>query len=180
MVSPACPISMARAPCSSRRWRGRGYLRYSPRRVSPTVEFYISNSLATQLSAWVGYVIPAYNDMVVYPLSGSISCPDLLLGLGVIAVHGTIPDGYEGFYPTPTFIVRHCNGVYGFHAIVHSSVRPTPPLLSTRTVVVSQFIGDPPGTLYAGGYDADAAGAQYRLGLPGGSRRTPTGQLAKH
>jgi hypothetical protein len=119
----------------------------------PTIELYTSNYLSTQLGAWVGYGIAAYHNMVVYPQSGSASCPDLLLGLGVLATSNHAND-YEGYYPTALFLVRHCNGAYGFRSIVVPSITPAPPLISTRTLVVSQFSGDPAGTLYLGGYDA--------------------------
>ncbi len=121
-------------------------------RSQPTIELYTSNFLATQLSAWVGYAIPAYNNMIVYPQSGSTSCPDLLIGVGLVYA-GRYPNAYEGFFPTASLLIRHCNGVYGFQTIVDPSITPAPPLLSTRTLAVSQFSGDPAGTLYGGGYD---------------------------
>jgi len=119
----------------------------------PTIELHMSNYLATELGAWVSYNIAAYNDMIVYPQSGSKSCPDLLIGLGVIYV-GNYPNNYRGLYPTPSFVVRHCNGSYGFRKIIDPSITPAPPLLATRALAVSQFSGDPAGTLYGGGYDA--------------------------
>ncbi len=61
---------------------------------------------------------------------------------------------YESYYPTPSFLIRHCDGVYGFRTIVDPSITPAPPLLSTRALAASQFSGDPAGTLYGGGYDA--------------------------
>jgi hypothetical protein len=100
------------------------------------------------LGTWVGYAIPAYNNMIVYPQSGSTSCPDLLIGLGVVYA-GNYPNAYEGYYPNASFLIRHCNGVYGFRVI-----EPAPPHLSARALAVSQFSGDPAGTLYGGGYDA--------------------------
>jgi len=120
----------------------------------PTIELYTSNFLSSQLGAWVGYVIPAYNNMIVYPQSGSTSCPDVLIGLGLVAT-SNYANTYQGYYPTASFLIRHCNGVYGnLRTIVDPSITPTPPLLSTRTLAVSQFSGDPAGTLYGGGYDA--------------------------
>ncbi len=50
----------------------------------PTIELHTANYLATQLGTWVGYGIAAYNNMIVYPQSGSTSCPDLLIGLSVV------------------------------------------------------------------------------------------------
>jgi hypothetical protein len=34
------------------------------------------------------------------------------------------------------------------------SITPAPTLIATRAMAVSQFSGDPAGTLYSGGYDA--------------------------
>ncbi len=120
----------------------------------PTIELHTSNFLSTQLGTWVGYGIPAYNNMIVYPHSGTPSCPDLLIGLGLVTTPNYTND-YESYYPTPSFLIRHCNGVYGsLRTIVDPSITPAPPLLSTRALAVSQFSGDPAGTLYGGGYDA--------------------------
>jgi hypothetical protein len=119
----------------------------------PTIELYTANYLATQLGTWVGYGIAAYNNMVVYPESGTTTCPTLLIGLGVVNTTNYANE-YENDYPTALYLVRHCNGSYGLHAIVDPSIAPAPPLISTRAMVVSQFSGDPAGTLYVGGYDA--------------------------
>ena len=123
----------------------------------PTIELYTSNFLATQLGAWVGYVIPAYNNMIVYPQSGTTNCPDVLIGLGLVAT-SNYAKAYQGYYPTPSFLIRHCNADYGsLRTVVDPSITPAPPLLSTRALAVSQFSGDPAGTLYGGGYDAHGA-----------------------
>jgi hypothetical protein len=119
----------------------------------PTIELYTSNFIASQLGTWVGYDIAAYNNMIVYPQAGTPSCPTLLIGLGVVHAR-RYPNAYEGYYPTASYLVRHCNGAYGFRTIVDPSITPQPSILSTRTLVVSQFSGDRPGTVYMGGYDA--------------------------
>jgi hypothetical protein len=124
----------------------------------PTIELYTSNFLATQLGTWVGNVIAAYNNMIVYPQSGSTSCPDLLIGLSVYA--GNYANAYENYYPNPSFLIRHCNGTYSFQSIVAPSITPAPSPIATRTLAVSQFSGDPAGTLYAGGFDAHGQSAQ--------------------
>jgi hypothetical protein len=118
----------------------------------PTIELYTSNYLSTQLGTWADYVIAAYNNTVVDPQSGTPSCPTLLIGLTIIAPN--YANAYEGYYPPASFLVRYCNGTYGFRSIVDPSISPTPPLIATRTLAVSQFSGDPAGTLYSGGYDA--------------------------
>jgi hypothetical protein len=119
----------------------------------PTIELHTLNRLSSALGTWVGYGIAAYNDMVVDPHAGTPSCPTLLIGLGVVYA-GNYPSAYEGYYPTPSFLIRHCNGAYGFRTIIDPSITPSPPLLSTRALAVSEFPGDPAGTLYGGGYDA--------------------------
>jgi hypothetical protein len=117
----------------------------------PTIELHTSNFVASRLGTWVDYGIAAYNDMVAYPQSAR-SCPELLIGLTIIAT--SYPTAYENYYPTPSYLVRHCNGVYSFRTIVDPSITPAPPLLATRALAVSRFPGDPAGTLYVGGYDA--------------------------
>jgi hypothetical protein len=118
----------------------------------PTIELHTSNYLATRLGAWVGYAIPGYNKMILYPQAGTPSCPTLLIALGLVWA-GNYPNAYEGYYPAPSFLIRHCDGTYGFQAI-DLSITPSRPLLATRALAVSEFPGDPTGTLYGGGYDA--------------------------
>ena len=120
----------------------------------PTIELYTSNYIVSELGQWVGYGIAAYNNMVVYPEFGATSCPDLIIGLGVIYTPN-YPGDYQGIHPNALYLVRHCNGAYtSLGAIAVPGLNPSLPLLSARTVVVSQFSGDPAGTLYVGGYDA--------------------------
>ena len=119
----------------------------------PTIELYTSNYLASQMGVWVDYVTAAYNNIVVDPQSGTTSCPTLLIGLSIIA--NNYPNAYEGYYPSASFLVRYCNGAYSsFTPIVDPSITPAPTLIATRALAVSQFSGDPAGTLYSGGYDA--------------------------
>src|SRR5580658_3558506 len=124
----------------------------------PTIELYTSNYLATQLGTWVDYVIAAYNNMVVDPQSGTTSCPTLLIGLSIMAP--SYPNAYENYYPPASFLARYCNGTYTYlRSIVDPSITPAPPILATRALAVSQFSGDPAGTLYSGGYDAHTESA---------------------
>jgi hypothetical protein len=119
----------------------------------PTIELYTSNYLATQLGTYVDYVIAAYNNMIVDPQSGTTSCPTLLIGLSIIA--NNYQNAYEGYYPPASFLARYCNGTYSYlPPIVDPSIKPAPPLIATRALAVTQFTGDPAGTLYGGGYDA--------------------------
>jgi hypothetical protein len=117
---------------------GTGDIYEIPLDGSPaTLELNTANFVASNLGASAGYVVTAYNDMTVYPQSGTATCPDLLIGVG---------------YP-PTMLIRHCNGTYGFRSIYDTSLSPVPAVLSPRSIVPSQFADDAAGTLYAGGYD---------------------------
>ena len=144
----------------------------------PTIELYTSNFLAAQLSTSTGHVIAAYNNMIVYPQSGTPSCPDLLIGLNVYSRQ--YANAYENYYPTASFLIRHCNGAYGFRTIVDPSITPAPPILATRALAISQFSGDPAGTIYSGGYDAHFQSAHNTNWIYRGiSQLTdPSGQVA--
>jgi len=63
----------------------------------PSIELHTANYLASQLGTWVGYGIAAYNYMIVYPQSGSTSCPDLLIGLSIVTAQ------YVNAYERPSF-----------------------------------------------------------------------------
>jgi hypothetical protein len=122
---------------------------------SPTIELYMSSYLASQLGAWVSYATAAYNNMVIYPQSGTPSCPTLLMGVGFIAAVN-YPSAYYDFYPSASILERYCNGTYSYvPTIANPSITPAPQLMATRSIAVSQFSGDPPGTLYAGGFEVD-------------------------
>jgi hypothetical protein len=125
----------------------------------PTIELYTSNYLSSQLGTWVGLAPPppssgpvcaAFNNMIVYPQSGSTGCPDLLIG--VVAYTPQYANAYKDYYPTAQFLVRHCNGFYHLRKISDPSITPAPPLRATRALALSEFSGDPAGTLYSGGY----------------------------
>ena len=100
----------------------------------------------------LGTSLAAYNNMIVYPQSGSTSCPDLLIGLSIAAPR-IIRVPMKVTIPTRRFSIRHCNGTYGFQTI-NPSITPAPSPIATRALAVSQFPGDPAGTIYAGGFDA--------------------------
>ena len=62
---------------------------------APSVELYASNFLSSQLGTWVAYGIAGYSNMIVYPKSGTTSCPDLLIGVGVLVTTKYAND-YQG------------------------------------------------------------------------------------
>jgi hypothetical protein len=145
----------------------------------PTVELNMLNYLSTQKGAWVGYVIPAYNNMPVYPQSGTTSCPDLLIGLGLLSVGKNSPNNFQGYLPDAFLMVRHCNGSYDDpQTIVDPSISPKPTILSTRALAVSQFPGDPAGTIYAGGFDAHSLPAHNSAWLYRGRPTNRSSQVA--
>jgi hypothetical protein len=74
----------------------------------PSIELHTANFVASRLGTWVGYGIAAYNNMIVYPQSGSTGCPDLLIGLSIVTPN--YANDYESYYPNATFLIRHCNG----------------------------------------------------------------------
>ena len=77
----------------------------------------------------------------MYPYSGSTLCPDIIAGTQLWSTQTKT---------TLNYLVRHCDGSYNIYAI-----HDLDPLRAIRSIVVSKFPGDPVGTLYAGGYDAD-------------------------
>jgi hypothetical protein len=144
----------------------------------PSIELHTANYVATRLGTWVGYGIAAYNNMVAYPQSGSATCTDLLIGLSIVAPN--YANAYENYYPIPSFLVRHCNGSYDFQTIVPPSMMPTPSPIATRALAVSQFPGDPAGTIYAGGFDAHNLAAHNTGWIYKGTPKNALGPLAQH
>ncbi len=85
----------------------------------------------------------------------------------------------KAYYPNPMFLVRHCNGTYGFQTIT-PSITPAPSPIATRALAVSQFPGDPAGTIYAGGFDAHSLPAHNTAWLYKGVPKNSLGQVAQH
>ena len=168
-ASPACPISMARARCSLRGWRAQAtsmiFLSTGLNRPSSLIWPTISEP---SWAPWFRTSLAAYNNMPVYPQSGSTSCPDLLIGLGIMAPN--YASDYEGYYPTPTFLVRHCNGAYDFQTI-DPSITPAPSPSSDPRLGRVGIPWRSRGNALCGWIRRSwRAGAQHRLALPGGSQ----------
>ena len=53
--------------------------------------------------------------------------------------------------------MRDCMGNYTVHWVYDPSLHPVPELVAVRAIAVSPFSQDPPGTIYAGGFDAGNA-----------------------
>jgi hypothetical protein len=144
--------------------------------ANPTVELHTLNYLSSQLGAQATNLIVAYNNMIAYPGSGTNDRPDLLIGLGILKAPN-YPLAWQTLDPNPTFLVRHANGAYDFLTITPPGATP----ISTRTIAVSQFPGDPAGAIYAGGYDAGHGQSSHNTdwiyrGIP----TNPPGQVAQH
>ena len=76
--------------------------------------------------------------------------------------------------------VQRRNGAYdNVYGIVDPSITPAPPLLATSALAVSQFSGDPAGTLYADGIDAHSLPAHNTDWIYQGIPTNPKGQVAQ-
>ena len=117
-----------------------------------TLELDVSSFLTKALNTETQYAIVAYNDMTEYP-DPSGSCPRHLIGL-----EANTPNAAETFdrhNPNAMYLVRDCHGGYALHEIRDLQIAPKPQLVSVRTLAVSPFQSDPPGTVYAGGFDTN-------------------------
>lgn len=119
------------------------------------VELYANQWLSSQLGL-VTYSVLAFNDM---PLTGYgvTGCYDRYIGLGDLAVEANsyptplyVSGSYH--YPYAGYTVRHCDGTYDNFIQIHN-LNDTNTLVATRTMIPSQFPGDPAGTVFAGGFD---------------------------
>lgn len=122
------------------------------RGYNATLELEVSSFLTNALGTKTTYAIVAYNDMTQYPYPAG-SCARLLLGL-----EANTPEASQTFdrhNPNAYYLVRDCSGRYVLHEIRDSRIEPKPELVSVRTLAVSPFQSDSPGTVYAGGFDAN-------------------------
>ncbi len=117
-----------------------------------TEELDIRSFLTKALNTRATYAIPAYNGMMAYP-DPTGSCTRYLIGFEVAT-----PDAAETFhgqYPDAYFLVRGCSGDYALRQIRDPQMTPKPQLVSVRTLAPSPFRDDPPGAIYAGGFDTN-------------------------
>ena len=145
----------------------------------PTIELYTSNFLSTQLGDMGRVRHPRIQQYDRLPSIRSTSCPDLLIGLDS-STRGAIQMHMRGYYPTASFLIRHCNGAYGFRTIVDPSITPAPLALIDphpgRIAIQRRPCGN---ALWGRIRRSWLAGAQYRLGLQGDSPMTnSTGRVA--
>jgi hypothetical protein len=117
-----------------------------------TLELDVSAFLTKALSTEAKYGVVAYNDMTAYPDPAG-SCTRYLIGLE--ANTPDAPETFDRHNPNAHFLVRDCNGGYTLHEIHDPQITPQPQLVSVRSLAVSPFPDDPPGTVYAGGFDTN-------------------------
>ncbi len=76
--------------------------------------------------------------------------------------------------PNAHFVVRDCHGNYRARMVRDNSITPIPTMVSVRTLAVSPFADDPPGTVYAGGFDANNTKVHNSAWLYRGTPYEPT------
>jgi hypothetical protein len=128
----------------------------SPSGVRGTVELNVAEFLSGVLHTEVTTAIVAYNDMTVYPTADP-ACPSLLMGFSAHTPNEPVTFGATQKYPGGGFLVRDCNAKYSVEWVHDPSIKPAPALVAVRAIVLSPFSRDPPGTIYAGGFDAGNA-----------------------
>jgi len=139
-------FSTEHAPCTMFRLNTKTY--------QPVAELPISIFLRRQWNTPVSYVIAGYNDMLRYV--DPITSQSLTL-IGFEAATPQLADkALKRMNPIAHYLLRWSDGHYMICEIADHSLDYSPRLQSVRTMVNSPFPQDPPGTVYAGGYDANA------------------------
>lgn len=105
-------------------------------------------SFATkELNTTVEAVIVAYNNMTRYVRTSSgTGSPGLLIG-GYDAKTASGGLGPQHKAPGAYVLLREPGGGYRCQQVLDPAITPTPALVATRTIIVSPFGGDPPGTV---------------------------------
>ncbi len=125
-----------------------------------SMEFDITNYLTNLFGITMTNGIAGYNNMTWFQSGTQPPC--LLIGITINA--GGFDNPYGAAYPTAMYFVRYYDGTYSLRYISDPSLSPVPPLQGTRTIAVSEFPDDPPGTVYAGGLDYGFVKASLNLG----------------
>lgn len=121
-----------------------------------SVELNVPDFLSRALNTGATTAIVAYNDMTVYP-GADVACPSLLMGFSVHTPNEPVTFATTKKYPGAGFLVRNCRGEYTVDWVYDPAVKPVPALVAVRAIALSPFSQDPPGTIYAGGFDAGNA-----------------------
>jgi hypothetical protein len=133
-------------------------LRIAPRdHYSAVADLNVLSYASRELQTPVRALIVAYNDMTPYPPAprSAVSPGSLLIG----GYHATTPQSANGLgrfdiAPGAYVLIRDSRGGYRSLEVLDPAISPTPALVATRTIISSPFPADPPGTIYAGGFDA--------------------------
>jgi len=138
-------VSLEHRPCR--------ILRIDPRNFQSVPEINLSAVLSKQWDTPVGYMIAGYNDMLNYhdPITS-----DSLTLIGFEAATPKLDGNFHHFNPSAHYVVRQSNAQYLVREIADHSQDFKPVLESVRTMVNSPFPDDPPGTVYAGGFDCNS------------------------
>ena len=118
---------------------------------TPYLELNISDYLSRTLGTKVGFADAGYNDMLLYKTKTGSTC--LLLGMEMAAPQ--LPGNFCGFNPDAMYLTRMPDGKFYCAEIVDKSLKTKPALVAVRSMVNSPFKQDPPGTVYASGFDAN-------------------------
>ena len=133
-------------------------LRIAPRdQFSAATDLDMLSYASTQLHTPVRALIAAYNDMTPYPPAPQpVASPGSLLIGGYDAATPQSPSGLGPTRKAPGayVLIRDPGGGYRSQQVLDPAITPVPALVATRTIIVSPFPSDPPGTIYAGGFDA--------------------------
>jgi len=132
--------------------RSSTIFRIDPKTFQAIAEINISTFLHRHWNTQVGYVIAGYNDTLRYvdPITS-----DSLTLIGLEAATPQLAGKVLRFNPTAHYLVRWSDGYYMVQEIADQSLDYAPRLQSVRSMVNSPFPQDPPGTVYASGYDAN-------------------------
>jgi hypothetical protein len=146
--------------------------RVDPRSGKGVPEINISEFLTKQLGTRAGYVIAGYNDMLPYELGDS---DKHVLLMGIEAATPLLQRRFNYLNPDAHYLTRWPDGKYSLSEIIDVSQNPKPMLVSVRSLAPSPFPNDPPGTIYAAGFDANQISVHnsawiYR-GTPTSSRK---------
>jgi hypothetical protein len=111
---------------------------------------YASKELNTTVEA----VIVAYNNMTRYTRTSHDAGPTGLLIGGYDAKTTSGGLGAQHKAPGAYVLWRDPGGGYRAQEVLDPAITPAPDLVATRAIIGSPFADDPPGTVYAGGFDA--------------------------
>jgi len=160
-------VSLEHKPCT--------IFRIDPRTLKAVAEINVSTFLQEQWGAPAGYVIAGYNDMLHYedPITS-----DSLTMIGFEAATPTLAGNFHQFNPSAHYLIRKSENQYSVGEIADHLLDYQPVLLSTRSIINSPFREDPPGTVYAGGFDCNSVPVHNTAWIYRGVRIAPAKPLA--